>query len=88
MDKEELIDFLHSAIKATSAKLGIQNADWKTSKELIEEIKNLNQDIYQSLDEFIDAYVECYKDWSTRNIEIRNNTRNEMLRKLNDFEGH
>lgn len=86
MNKEELINFPHSAIKATSEKLGIEDADWKTSRELIGEIKDLNADIYRSLDEFIHAYVECYKDWSPKNIEKRNIARKDILRKLKDLE--
>lgn len=88
MRKEEFIDFLHSAIKFTSEKLGIQNADWKTSRELIEEIEKLNPEIYFSLDEFIDAYVECYQDWSPKNIELRDKARNEILSKLKNLRLH
>ena len=85
MRKEELIDFLHSAIRATSGKLGIQDVDWKTSRELIEEIKSLNYEIYQSLDAFIDAYAQCYNDWSLKNI-LRDKARKEILTKLRNLE--
>lgn len=86
MRKEELIDFLHSAIRAASVKLGIHDADWKTSRELIDEIKSLNYEIYQSLDDFIDAYAQCYNDWSPRNIDLRDKARMEILNKLKNLE--
>jgi hypothetical protein len=57
-DVEGLLQF---AIRHTATKLGIQDTDWKTPKELLAEIAIVDYPTHELSGKFCDAYLEWYR---------------------------
>jgi len=57
-DVEALLQF---AIRNTAAKIGIDDTDWKTPKELLDEIEARDAATHELLAKFCDAYLEWYQ---------------------------
>ena len=83
MTKSDLIESLTSAIRTTADKVGITDVDWKIPEDLLKEIREINPQVYSLLQEYFDAYLQCYLTWSQENITIRNNARMAILVELN-----
>lgn len=88
----DLHSFYSQVIQITAAKLGIANSEFKTSFELLEEIKASNARSHQALNDFIDAYENWYKGVVKENvtgqqaiielIRKRDAARQELLKSL------
>jgi len=57
-DIEALLQF---AIRHTATKVGIHNTDWKTPKELLDEIAGADIVAHELFTKFRDAYIEWYR---------------------------
>jgi hypothetical protein len=83
MTKLDLIELLASAIQNTAKKLGISDSDWKVPEDLLKEIAEVNPKVYSLLQEYFEAYLQCYQDWTHEKISIRKNALITLLNEVN-----
>jgi hypothetical protein len=82
MTKSDYREFLRQVIRHVAEQLQVQEADWKSPRELLEDIRDKNEEVHNLLGRFLKAYTACFKDWTPKNITARNNARKALLQKL------
>ena len=60
LTRNEMIGLIAFAIRKTAFTVGIKDADWKSTDELLAEIQVKDVDTYGLLSQFIDAYSEWF----------------------------
>lgn len=65
MTIDETANVFSHAVKETARALKIADYDWKSPRELLEEIKATNEDYYYALRDFFDAY-SGWNDFSNK----------------------
>ena len=57
----EMSGLLRTAVQVTAKKLEIEDSEWKTGEELLEEIKDRDREIYNLLQAFLNAYIDWFR---------------------------
>gem|GEM_PF-4885428 len=72
-----------SSIRHTADKIGVSDSEMKTSLEILNLIEVINPKIYTLLQDYIEACLECYLNWSAEKISHRKDSLLTLLNELN-----
>lgn len=78
--KTELHSFYERVVQITADKIGIGDSQFKSSRELLDEIKNANNNVHVKLKAFIAAYDKWYEGV----VEGKEKSRDAVLQLINE----